>query len=225
MNEEQTNDQAANTVRLDAMSARGLAHPLRIKILGFLRTEGSATATMVAQQLGLNSGATSYHLRQLATYGFVVDDPDRGVGRERWWRAAHATTRWDNEDLGTEGIGEAMLRALSPIYAERIQSAANQYGTLPGQWQRASTMSDLTLRLTAQEAEQLSEEMLELLSRYRRQDPEKLEAVPPDSIPVSVQYQVIPHGNALTVADEDEEQTADGGAGETGDSPDGGRDQ
>ena len=107
MDDEKATDQVAQTVRLDAMSVRGLAHPLRVKILGFLRTEGSATATMVAQRMGLNSGATSYHLRQLATYGFVVDDPERGVGRERWWRAAHAITQWDADDTGADGSGEA----------------------------------------------------------------------------------------------------------------------
>ncbi|HLS14502.1 MAG TPA: helix-turn-helix domain-containing protein [Beutenbergiaceae bacterium] len=214
MNSEERDDQLGSTVRLDSKSVRGLAHPLRVKILGLLRTEGSATATMVAQQLALNSGATSYHLRQLATYGFVVEDTARGVGRERWWRAAHAATQWDNEDLEVEGAGEAMLRSIAPIYAERIQSAADQYGTLPGQWQRASTMSDFVLRLTAEESEQLGEELLEVLQRYRRQDPENVEAAPADSIPVSVQYQVIPHGHALPVAADEGGHPADSGGGQ-----------
>lgn len=214
MNEEQTNDQAANTVRLDAMSARGLAHPLRIKILGFLRTEGSATATMVAQQLGLNSGATSYHLRQLATYGFVVDDPDRGVGRERWWRAAHAATQWDEVEVGDGGTAEVMMRAIAPSYIERIQRAIDSYGTLPGQWRKASTMSDVVLRLTAEESEQLIKEMFEVLSRYRRHDPDDTEQAPAGAIPVSVQIQSIPHAHALPDAEPAE------GAGGAGEGPD-----
>src|SRR5690606_32034120 len=34
----------ADTVRLDARSVRGLAHPLRLKLLGLLRTDGPATS-------------------------------------------------------------------------------------------------------------------------------------------------------------------------------------
>ncbi len=69
---------------------RALTHPVRLRMLGILRTEGPATATVLAQRLGLNTGATSYHLRQLAQHGFIDDDAERGNGRERWWRAAHA---------------------------------------------------------------------------------------------------------------------------------------
>ena len=63
-------------IALDAGSLRGLAHPVRLRMLGLLRTEGPATATRLAARLGLNSGATSYHLRQLATHGFVVEATD-----------------------------------------------------------------------------------------------------------------------------------------------------
>ena len=206
MDDEKTTDQAAQTVRLDAKSVRGLAHPLRVKILGFLRTEGAATATTAAQRMGLNSGATSYHLRQLATYGFVVDDPDRGVGRERWWRAAHAVTRWDRDDLEVGGSGEAYLRAVAQTYIERIQHATDTYSTLPEPWQHASTMSDYVLRLTAAESAQLNAELLELLGRYRRHDPESARQAPAGSLPVSVQIQTLPHAQALAASEAVEAQ-------------------
>ena len=45
---------------------------------------------------GINTGQTSYHLRQLAQHGFVVDDEERGNGRERWWKAAHQSTIADD---------------------------------------------------------------------------------------------------------------------------------
>ena len=53
---------------------KALAHPVRLRMLGLLRIEGPATATTLATRLGLNTGATSYHLRQLAQHGFVVED-------------------------------------------------------------------------------------------------------------------------------------------------------
>jgi len=82
--------------RLDPRSLRGLAHPLRMRLLSTLRHDGPATASQLAEKLGESSGATSYHLRQLAAHGFVEDDPERGKGRERWWRAAKEGTRFDD---------------------------------------------------------------------------------------------------------------------------------
>ena len=71
---------------------RALSHPTRLRMLGMLRIDGPATATSLAARLGINTGQTSYHLRQLAQHGFVVDDAERGNGRERWWKAAHQST-------------------------------------------------------------------------------------------------------------------------------------
>ena len=76
-----------------------LAHPLRMRLLGALRVNGPATATTLAELLGTNTGATSYHLRQLAEVGLVAEDPDRGTGRQRWWRAAHDVTNWEPTDF------------------------------------------------------------------------------------------------------------------------------
>ncbi|WP_428995029.1 helix-turn-helix domain-containing protein [Kribbella qitaiheensis] len=39
---------------------------MRNRMLGLLRVHGPATATTLAERLGVNTGATSYHLRQLA---------------------------------------------------------------------------------------------------------------------------------------------------------------
>src|SRR5918995_784389 len=85
--------------RLDGGSLRALAHPLRARIVGSLRGSGPATATILAERLGGSSGATSYHLRVLADNGFVVDEPARNRGRERWWRAAQDMTSWRPEQF------------------------------------------------------------------------------------------------------------------------------
>ena len=69
-----------NIHRVDARTLRGLAHPLRLRLLNTLREFGPATASGLADRLGESSGATSYHLRQLATYGFVEDAPDARQG-------------------------------------------------------------------------------------------------------------------------------------------------
>ena len=66
-------------------AVRALAHPLRLRLLDELRFGGPATATLLAHRVGESSGATSYHLRQLARHGYVEEAEPRG-GRERWWR-------------------------------------------------------------------------------------------------------------------------------------------
>ena len=74
---------AEHTVTPDARTLRGLAHPVRVRIIGMLRQDGPSTATKLGERLGLSSAATSYHLRQLATYGFIAEADELGQGRER----------------------------------------------------------------------------------------------------------------------------------------------
>ena len=85
-------DMASSAITPSAAGLRTLSHPTRLRMLMLLRLDGPATATQLAQQLRLNTGATSYHLRQLADQGFIVEDAERGDGRDRWWKAAHEST-------------------------------------------------------------------------------------------------------------------------------------
>ncbi|HSO04905.1 MAG TPA: helix-turn-helix domain-containing protein, partial [Candidatus Limnocylindrales bacterium] len=57
----------------DVEALRVLSHPLRARILGALRLEGEATASQLGRRLDESSGATSYHLRQLARFGLVEE--------------------------------------------------------------------------------------------------------------------------------------------------------
>ena len=72
----------AKDLVLEPRMLRGLAHPLRIRLRAELVEHGPATASQLAARVGQSSGATSYHLRQLAAYGFVAEAPGRGSGRE-----------------------------------------------------------------------------------------------------------------------------------------------
>ncbi len=59
---------------------RPLAHRLRNRLLGLLRTHGPSAASRLAERVGESSGVTSYHLRQLEQYGFVSEVAGRGTG-------------------------------------------------------------------------------------------------------------------------------------------------
>jgi DNA-binding transcriptional ArsR family regulator len=183
-----------DTGRLDARSLRGLAHPLRVRLLDLLRKEGRSTATRLAERLGQSSGATSYHLRQLAEHGFVEEDTDQGAGRERWWRARHATTILDAESGVTIAEAEGYLRAVHAGYVGRADRFLDGVVTMPEEWQSAWTISNARLWLSPADAARLNTELHELLRGYPRAEPG--EAGPEGTAPVDVQWYVLPEVSA-----------------------------
>ena len=163
-----------DTVVLDAKGLRALAHPVRVQLVGLLRNYGPSTATRLADQLGVNSGTASYHLRQLDAAGFVEEDSERGNARERWWRAVHRSTRFNDMELA-EREPEATLAYLHSVaaaYTLRTQRAVNEFQTLPAQWREAADMSDWALRLTPEETRSLHEELTSVIDCYRRDAPD-----------------------------------------------------
>jgi predicted ArsR family transcriptional regulator len=184
-------------VRLDPKSLRGLAHPLRVRILGLLRRDGSATATTLADRLGQSTGATSYHLRQLAAYGFVVEDTERGVGRERWWRAAHHGTMLDHETaLQAPVEAEAYLRSVAATYAAQMERWIIESQMQPPEWQAVGSINDWSFRLTPAEATRLREELSAIVERYRGHNAAE---VPEGAETVALQWHLMP----FTRTDED----------------------
>ncbi|MCU1673364.1 MAG: Transcriptional regulator, ArsR family [Frankiales bacterium] len=160
------------TVVLDASSLKALAHPLRVRLLGLLRADGPATATGLGSRTGESSGTTSYHLRQLAGAGLVQEDAERGNGRERWWRAAQESTRLDaaawTEDPANRPAVQAYLGAIAQAYASKTAEYLAEEETWPRRWQRAMTLSDWALPLTAAELVRLNEELERVVESYRR---------------------------------------------------------
>ena len=177
-------------VRLRPDILRGIAHPLRVRLLGLLREDGPSTATRLAERTGQSSGATSYHLRQLAVYGFVVEEARSG-GRERWWRAAHRTTTLEADDVReAPAEAEAYLRAVAAEYADRTDRWLAEAPALPRSWDQAATLSDYRLRLTAEEATRLLSDLEEFVSAYRRDEPDA--DAPEDAERVVLQIQLMP---------------------------------
>jgi DNA-binding transcriptional ArsR family regulator len=188
---------ARDRVELNATNLRGLAHPIRVKLLGALRLDGPSTATRLASRLGLSSAATSYHLRQLAAYGFVVEDEtaERAHGKERWWQAAHSMTVLDEhaidpEDAETTAIADEYLRVIARTYAERIADWLDALPHTPETWREVGTVSDMVLRLTPEEATALQGQIQDLVMAHRRDQPNT--RGPRGSRRVAVQWQVLP---------------------------------
>lgn len=169
-----------SSINPDIAGLRALSHPVRLRILGLLRTEGPATATTLAARLDLNTGATSYHLRQLAQHGFIEEDAERGNGRDRWWRASHEATR---TDVGDRAIGgeqlEAYLATVAQLYADRMRAAVAELPFLPHEWRTAGTLSDWEVRLTPTQADALVERLMAVIE-------ETVASKDPDARPFSV---------------------------------------
>ncbi|MEU9853837.1 winged helix-turn-helix domain-containing protein [Streptomyces sp. NPDC047974] len=156
---------------LDPRSLRGLAHPLRIQLLRSLRHHGPATASRLAERLGESSGATSYHLRQLAAHGFVEDDPTLGKGRERWWRAAQQGISWDasldrNTDPEVRGAADLLLHEVATNHTQELSTWIATRHEWP-EWAGATDMSDFTLRLPPAAARELGQRLHALIDEYR----------------------------------------------------------
>lgn len=154
----------------DPQVLRGLAHPLRARLLGLLRLDGPSTASRLGERLGESSGATSYHLRQLAQYGFVAEVEGRGTGRERWWQATHRSTSWEPDELIAQPGGleahEEMQRLQIELTGRQLRRWAEHGRDFGPEWAAAAGLSDYAVRLTPQEARQMTDEVHAVLDRW-----------------------------------------------------------
>ena len=180
---------------LDPRSLRGLAHPLRMRLLAMLREDGPATASGLAARIGESSGATSYHLRQLAAYGFVEDDPDRGTARERWWKAVHRGSRFDSleeflehPDPEVRGALTTFMHHTATSHAEQVSTWLGTMHDWPEQWQHTWDLSNFSIRLTPELASELGERVHALIESYRGRVPEQTE----DSARVRIHFHAFP---------------------------------
>ncbi|MEV0484914.1 winged helix-turn-helix domain-containing protein [Streptomyces sp. NPDC050508] len=167
---------------LDARSLRGIAHPLRMQLLNALRRHGPATASMLAERLGESSGATSYHLRQLATHGFVEDAPERGKGRERWWQAVEQGIGFDENllvdaDPAVRGAADTFLHEVATTHARELSTWVGTREDWLPKWSHSTDMSDWTVRLTPERTRELVGKIHELLESYEGEDTPDAEQV------------------------------------------------
>ncbi|MGV9313511.1 helix-turn-helix domain-containing protein [Streptomyces sp. NPDC003691] len=194
-------DSSGRDIELDTASLRVLAHPLRLNVLTLLRERGPSTATRVSGELGINPGAASYHLRRLASGGLIVEDPDRGTGRERWWKSAHRQSIHDPAAAPAEQreAGRAYTHAVALAAADRLRRAAHEVPLLPQEWLDVTAYGDFLLYLTPGDVDRMRAEIFEVVSRYRQDESE----APEGSSPVALQVQAFPvPGTVLPLAGE-----------------------
>jgi DNA-binding transcriptional ArsR family regulator len=179
--------QPPSILRLDPRALKILAHPLRSRLLTALRTNGPATSTALAQALETNSGATSYHLRKLASVG-LVEETEGGRGRERPWRAATEMHGWTEGDVAGDPDAQAatdwLRRYNLHAFIERMERWLDVQGSWPLPWQDAAGSSDFVLTLSPARLAAFNTDVQALFERYRETPPET--AAPQEVIQVYV---------------------------------------
>jgi DNA-binding transcriptional ArsR family regulator len=142
-----------------------MAHPLRLEILGLL-VEGPATASMLARRLGESSGTTSYHLRVLARAGAVVEEPELGTRRERWWRRPDPFVLIPTDD---DLEGRAITARMLGLFFARDEEARRRLVTrdVGAAWRAGAFVGNWFLELTPDEADALAERLASLVQELR----------------------------------------------------------
>lgn len=177
----------------DPRTIRALAHPVRLALLQMLLQRGPLTATEAGEAVGVSASAASFHLRQLARYGYV-EDSGEGTGRRRPWRAAPEVQDVPVAEL----TGEAALAAseLDRVLAAR---AARQYDewlrtrtSHPQKVQSVAKDVNAVLHLSVGEIEQLQQRLSAVVEEYLSSSQQPAE----DALAVACVVRVFPleHG-------------------------------
>jgi predicted ArsR family transcriptional regulator len=176
----------------DPRMMRALAHPARIAIWTHLGLRGPATATECAEVAGLSPSACSYHLRALARYGFVEEDPGSAAdGRQRPWRVRLIAFRIESHSaepaaaLAGQFLAES-LRADADETRARYLARQSEY---PVAWQRALGDHQDVAHVTPEELEELQNRIHRVVDDYRRLDPA---GRPPGALPVRLGIDMFP---------------------------------
>jgi DNA-binding transcriptional ArsR family regulator len=166
----------------DPKAMRALAHPLRLRMLGELRTRGPQSVGMLSDLVDEAPGSISYHIGKLAQFGFVEEAPELARDkRERWWRSVHAVTSWDPHQALADPERRAASVELRRIIMQRHIAGFEAYSeaepTLPPEWVRGTTNSDAILHLTSDELVELQVDLEALAERWQaRSDPDRDQA-------------------------------------------------
>ena len=170
-----------------AEEMKALAHPLRQRILYHLAFVGSASSTSLAREFGESTGSTSYHLRQLARFGFIEEDAERSHGRERWWTIVPLDLRASPDEQETELLTGELRR----IRLERDRALVDRYAANRhrfGELAEAAMFSSSAIHLTEEELRRFTEEYVELVKRWWRRPEER----PHGAAPVAVLFYAFP---------------------------------
>jgi predicted ArsR family transcriptional regulator len=153
----------------DVRMLRGIAHPMRNRILEEMSAGGPMRATDVAERLGIPANQASFHLRQLAKYGLVEDAPELARdGRDRVWRVTYESGLSVNlDDLADQDGGKAAVTVFRKQWTADAHAAIDRADRPERQKDAMVAVSTHALRLTKEEARALAKEISDLVDGWR----------------------------------------------------------
>jgi DNA-binding transcriptional ArsR family regulator len=103
---------------------KALGHPLRLRVLEMLGTNGeeSFTNRELANELGVDPGHLHFHVRMLLRAGLITL-ADSGKGREKPYRAVARTLR-----VAPELLASGLTSDLRAAMLEEVQSGWSEHG-------------------------------------------------------------------------------------------------
>lgn len=162
---------------VDPKAVAAITHPLRMRLLGELARRGSARAVDLAQVVGEPANAVSFHLRQLARYDLIEEDPERAANRrERWWRqTSERGFHLDIDAIRRQEGGEAavdVLRRVAEGHVLALHRTIRDQGQRPAEAADPQSSSpraisgDFAVRLTDDELHEMREELRAVLEKW-----------------------------------------------------------
>ena len=194
----------------DARTLRALSHPVRLALIEELTIGGALTATELGERIGESPTTCSFHLRQLAKYGFV-EEAGGGKGRARPWRMTTIGMSFGdshNNDPEYEIASRTLALMFRERSFERYRTWMETKASYPRQWREAAENNEAIFYVTAEELEQLNRDVTALLmSRYFDRLTDKSKR-PPGSVPVEMLVMSwplrLPDSEPATIADDGE---------------------
>ncbi|KQX62046.1 helix-turn-helix domain-containing protein [Angustibacter sp. Root456] len=173
----------------DPRALRALAHPARTAVVDELYQGNVRTASELATLTGLTPSAMSYHLRALEKWGIVRRATSSGDARERPWEASAKGLT-----IMSASASPAASDAVAGLYLDRLRRDLDAWRRReddePEPWRQIATINRGFPRLTAEEARELSEAVLQTVDRFSQV--RDLRERRPDTRPVSFFFAVVP---------------------------------
>ena len=154
----------------DREALKGLAHPVRRQLYRLIRQTGPATVGQLAARIPLDPGLVSYHVRQLARWGYLAEVPELAKDRrERWWKVTSSSVAWsfmDFQDPEGRAIAETVKSQMVLDEFERLRAFERARDSWSEAWQESVASGEFTLRLTPADLAGLTRELIDVINRW-----------------------------------------------------------
>ena len=151
----------------EPVALRALAHPLRLALIDLVERHGTLTSAEASTLTGESTGSCSFHLRQLAKYGFLEPAEGRNRRERRWQRTAVVDHVPDSADADVNRAAAEVSKLVIDRIATEAARWLDRSADLPREWRQGSVLDSELLYVTAAELGRLSRAVTELYADFR----------------------------------------------------------